>query len=781
MIQATDVVELGVHTRLSFKPFLDYLRAQIAVETTIKRELLQYALDKFNAYPELDTDMPLEDLGRYREVFDILFVLLSSILEDEKDSYWGLSVPMTPLVFYGTDLFFDLLSNADTQQKKIATEESERFFERQKLEHFYSYVLDRFYSLRFRNHNGLVKHVVDPHTGLSRHYRINIDTRFLEPTLNGDLPKLNSDSVRSSLLGDEAIAALQQAVPASMFSFSGFSILTITDVTTEYAIDAIRQQVVISGQPDFDAIVGALNELVGTKEVEFNILPLFRINGRLVDNPEASAQSIIFDMVMKQGMKRGECMSLLEKFAVKPEVVYYRDLDKEVPADLKFAQIMIDAGLKSYSLVPVFYNGNLVGAIEMYSRVKGLLDKKLFTSLEPAMLLMAQLLQNSITSFQDGIDAVIKEKFTNLQPAVQWKFNEVAWEFVSRPEKKSNAEPHEIMFENVYPLYGAVDIRNSTIERNAALNQDLKIQFTILISVLQEFREKTGFELIEEKLYSCRHWLDKISNDETIFNEEIALNDFIENDITPFLRQFSESRPDLKTVTARYFSAVDEVNGAAYENRRQLEASMNTVINSVNTYFDLLRDQVQQAYPVYFEKFRTDGVEYDIYIGQSITPDRVYTELYLKNLRLMQLTSMVAIARNTLSLLPDLARPVRTTQLIFIHSHTIDIRFRRDEKRFDVEGAYNIRYHIIKKRIDKVRVRDTQERLTQPDKIALVYFNQKEADEYVNYIHYLQGEHLLEDNLEFLELEEMQGVSGLRAMRVGIVVDKKTTEEPASA
>ena len=117
-----------------------------------------------------------------------------------------------------------------------------------------------------------------------------------------------------------------------------------------------------------------------------------------------------------------------------------------------------------------------------------------------------------------------------------------------------------------------------------------------------------------------------------------------------------------------------------------------------------------------------------------------------------------------------MAKPVNTTQFIFIHSQAIDIKFRRDEKRFDVEGAYNIRYHIVKKRIDKVCIKNTNERLTQPGKIALVYFSQKEADEYINYIQYLQEQGVLMNDLEKLEIEELQGVSGLKAMRVGVYV-----------
>ena len=182
----------------------------------------------------------------------------------------------------------------------------------------------------------------------------------------------------------------------------------------------------------------------------------------------------------------------------------------------------------------------------------------------------------------------------------------------------------------------------------------------------------------------------------------------------------------------------------------------------------MMKGEIQQAYPSYFEKFRTDGVEYDIYIGQSIAPDKPFNDIYLKNLRLLQLTSMAAIAKYSNALLPQLSKPVETTQLIFIHSQAIDIKFRKDEKRFDVEGAYNIRYHIVKKRIDKVSIKNKKERLTQPGKIALVYFSQKEADEYISYIRYLQEQNILTNDLEELDLEELQGVSGLKALRVGV-------------
>jgi hypothetical protein len=111
---------------------------------------------------------------------------------------------------------------------------------------------------------------------------------------------------------------------------------------------------------------------------------------------------------------------------------------------------------------------------------------------------------------------------------------------------------------------------------------------------------------------------------------------------------------------------------------------------------------------------------------------------------------------------------LQTTQLILVHSLPIDISFRKDERRFDVEGGYNIRYEMIKKRIDKVRIKNTLERLTQPDKIAVVYANTSDAEEYLHHLSFLQSTNVLTDDLETVELEDLQGVSGLKALRVGV-------------
>ena len=143
-------------------------------------------------------------------------------------------------------------------------------------------------------------------------------------------------------------------------------------------------------------------------------------------------------------------------------------------------------------------------------------------------------------------------------------------------------------------------------------------------------------------------------------------------------------------------------------------------------------------FPHYFEKQKTDGVDFSLYVGAALLEDGVFDPLYLKNLRLWQLMVACGIAMRAERLKDQLPIPLETTRLVLVQNAPLSIRFRFDEKRFDVDGAYNVRYEIIKKRIDKANVRNSQERLTQPGKIAIVYSHPTEAVEYRQYIEYLQ-------------------------------------------
>jgi len=205
-----------------------------------------------------------------------------------------------------------------------------------------------------------------------------------------------------------------------------------------------------------------------------------------------------------------------------------------------------------------------------------------------------------------------------------------------------------------------------------------------------------------------------------------------------------------------------------YQERRKFEESVTRLGEAISSYLDLEEQTAQGMFPHYFEKQKTDGVDYQLYVGASLLEDGAYDPLYLKNLRLWQLMVSCGIALRAEQIKERLPVPLETTHLVLVQHAPLAIRFRFDEKRFDVDGAYDIRYEIVKKRIDKALIKGSSERVTQPGKIAVIYSQAAEGAEYRGYVEYLQSLGYLRRGVEELELEELQGVHGLRALRVTV-------------
>jgi hypothetical protein len=199
--------------------------------------------------------------------------------------------------------------------------------------------------------------------------------------------------------------------------------------------------------------------------------------------------------------------------------------------------------------------------------------------------------------------------------------------------------------------------------------------------------------------------------------------------------------------------------------------------DAISSYIDEQQVHAQAMFPHYFEKYKTDGVDHGMYIGASLVEGREFNKMYLKNLRLWQLMLMCGVVRKSHAVKDRIRIPLDTAHLILVQDQPLAIRFRYDEKKFDVDGTYNVRYEIMKKRIDKATLKGSEERLTQPGKIAIVYSHRREAEEYKRYIDYLQSTGMLLKEVEALDLEEMQGVQGLRALRVAVNTSQKTNDK----
>jgi hypothetical protein len=368
------------------------------------------------------------------------------------------------------------------------------------------------------------------------------------------------------------------------------------------------------------------------------------------------------------------------------------------------------------------------------------------------------------------VQAMIKEKCTAIHPVVEWRFRKAVFNAIERKGEgvsDAAAEMEPIVFENVYPLYGLADIRGASVQRGVAIQADLLTQLRLAADVLRAASEARSLPALDELRYRV---------DTRIAQVQQGLNSGDEIGIVAFLRANVESLfdhlgtfgTDVRARIDLYRGALDARLGVAYRRRHLFEESVTRIAEAISAYLEREEPAAQAMFPHYFEKQKTDGVDYQIYVGPSLLEDGRLDPICLKNLRLWQLMLTCGIAARAHQLRDRLPVPLETTHLILVQHTPRSIRFRFDEKRFDVDGAYDIRYEIVKKRIDKAVIKGTDERVTQPGKIAIVYAHQAEAHEYRHYVEYLQSLGYLAGEVEDVELDELQGVHGLRALRVAI-------------
>lgn len=779
ILQLIEKKDKKIEVSLSLKPLVHFLTDKIKKESKAKVNFFEYLLNHINGLQLKDYIIELNDVQKFEETFELIYLTLTPPVANENEQVWALSVPFTPVLFYGTNALFHLLADDEGNIKKEVMKNEDEHAKNKVHDNFlYQFILEKLYGYKLHQPPEMIHTMFDPQKGINRYFKVEFNASFVDVQYHDELPVIDFEKMQLSVLGSQSIVDhLKEVIPLDNFSFEGFSIVSIHENTQAYSLESIKNIIVnlTPGQKVYTDIGHTLKTMIGNQDLDVYLLPILKVNNELVIDYEDKADNNMDDMCEKYAVPESMFLDAIKKYAENPVTIFKKSLDDETDDTLMFVQLQ-KMGFKSIALFPVFHQKNIVGILQLISSKPGALHESVIPIIEATIPLLEQLLQNSIDNFNNAIETVVKDKFTSLQPAVEWKFNAAAWKFISEKQLNKNVQIDAIEFEDVYPLYGAIDIRNSSVERNNALRTDLQFQLKHLKIVLNELKNNYPLSIIDEMLYKADNYATQLKTYLTA-DSEYELTNFLEKDVIPFLEHFQDSNPASKELITGFIFMTTEA-GEGFTARKGLETSLQLLNTSISNTLDEMNVEIQRVYPCYFEKFRSDGVEYDIYIGQSISPGKPFHHLYLKNLRLWQLNSMALIANLTHSLLPHMAIPLETTQLIFVHSGTIDISFRNDEHRFDVEGAYNIRYEMIKKRIDKVNIRHSNERLTQPGKIALVYFQQKDVEEYISFIQYLQTQGLLEQDVEYLDLEELQGVSGLKAIRVGVKYSRK--EKPVA-
>ena len=756
---------------LSLGPLIKFWNDTLANEDSIRGRLARELDAEVRRVPELSE--PISDLSVLARHRELVQALMSAVFPPVfwKQEHAAALIPFELRSFYATPSFERELTGSDGKlQGRLSVDKDA--IARFRLLNAYSLALSRIHGIDLPVDYPITFTVSDPETTLDRHFKIGFDGRFIEVEPVAPLPPLAAD-VRARLeahAGDFQVLAA--VIPPGSVRFRGFTVFRALDVTDQEVLSSLKRDLIdkesIISNARFEGLQAKLRTLLRRPEVR---LGLAAVEGdRVLSlNYGAKLDHACFFADSVHHKRSDFAGSVYDRALAGGKPLFIEDL-AAYPGRTAVEEELLDKGVRSLVVSPLRYQDVTIGTLTLNSPKPGDLNQLQAPRLHEVLPLFSMAVKRSMDEFDNRVQAFIKEKCTAIHPVVEWRFRKAAFHGFEKSALKAMAPPADmepIVFNDVFPLYAIADIRGSSTQRTLAIQADLLAQLTLGRNVLRAAHDVRPLPILDQLTYR----LDSLAGD-----IELSLRSGDEMGIIGFLRTEIESRFDhLQGFGARvrdhieaYRHAVDPRVGTVYAKRREFDESVTQLTDGVSSYIDLEEHAAQAMYPHYFEKQQTDGVDYSIYVGGALLENGAFDPLYLKNLRLWQLMVACGVAVRSERLKSGLPTPLEMTNLILVQHTPLSIRFRFDEKRFDVDGAYNVRYEIIKKRIDKAVIRGTTERLTQPGRIALVYSHPSEAHEWREYVDYLHRRGYLMPGVEELELEELQGAQGLRALRVTV-------------
>ena len=768
-VDDTDII-----SRLSFRPLVESLKKNLAEGNPGMQKLYGRVVNDIEQHPELL--QPISDLTILEPYAELIQELLASVFPPTtSNTFYAVSVPFKFQTVYSSRPFKTFFLKQGSNVIHVPNEQVAQSLNHERLQFAYGMILKKFCDYNYVP--DMARSVfpnVDPQTKLTKYLELRIDTRFIDVNPIEKMPELPGELLYHTSRRIKTVDELMQEIPLEKFVFDGISVIRVNDVTEQEVITEMKNSLLdINAFADASVYIeleSHIQSLIGLKDVKIGITPFFKVNGHYVYSELHNSNSLLFkhfhSIIDKDDIS--DCCKLLFKESDRP--VVFQSLNEQTLTEVDYLQYYYVEGGRSLIICPLKLNGELLGILEIVSEVLGKLTHTHVSKIEAAIPLFTLGLEKSLETLENHIDKVIKEQFTAVQPAVEWKFTEVALNFIVNHQKQEDVKMEKISFPDVYPLYGAIDIRNSSTERSHAIQLDIIEQLEMARKVLKKAQSDMPFPLLQEIEFKVDKYIASAS-DVLLSDEEIGIHDFLQGQVVSIFNHIQATQPSVGKEVGQYFASLDPQLGMIYHHRKEYEQSISRINDTLAHFIDKEQAAAQKVYPHYFERYVTDGVEFNIYMGQSLTPRKKFDEIYLRNMKMWQLSVLAKAARITAHLEKHLSHPLHTTQLILAHSQPLSITFRTAERKFDVDGAYNIRYEIIKKRIDKVRIKDTNERLTQPGKIGIVYSQGRDATEYMEYIEFLQNQKLLKPGVEQLDLEELQGVVGLKALRVDVNLD----------
>ncbi|WP_281989616.1 GAF domain-containing protein [Aquimarina aggregata] len=757
---------------ISFSKFFEQYRNYLKSDNELLKDRAIRVLKIAEEYPELEEGIRSEE--RVQE----LLPQIKMVLEDsfaqilQSNEIKIATIPFNNNVLQSSERYKNII--------KAAGKDFEPEIKNLDEDHYFimgcSIILKSYYGYSIDFRRPFFYDIPDEN-GITRHYRIMYNADFIEIIKTDDARDITKEDVAELLDNFDNVEVWKEKFPPNSWIFKGIVLANMFDVTTDVSLSDFKTSLIKYDKTQgdfvdsFQAIFRAIFNLHEIKVGFSNYNPeeevLEKVPLRNIDS------YILFNRYSDRcdtALCGGTNYYLFEKstyFAIS-DVKRYQ---KSTPEEKMYANL-IEQNINSAILAPIKSEGKMLGILEIVSPNVHELNSINANKLQDVMPYLVDSVLRSKSKAENELELIIQQECTSIHPSVHWKFRQEAKQFMRSMLEGTTTSFKEVVFDNVYPLYGQIDIKGSSEARNFAIQKDLVLQLKGIAKVLNKVIESDPLPIYEQLNYRTNRYINSITEQLQVDSEQKIVN-FIKKEITPLFKHLKKKNSELNILIEQYEDVLDKNIKTVYKHRKAYDDSVMLINKKMAALLDQKQDEAQGMYPHYFERFKTDGVEHNMYIGESITKQNSFNKVYLYNLRLWQLQVMCEMENAYYQMKTDLPVALDVASMVLVFNASLSVRFRMDEKRFDVDGTYNARYEVVKKRVDKSKIKGTDQRITEKGKLVIVYSQSSDEREYIKYINFLQSKNYLEEEIEVVEIENLQGVTGLKALRVNILYHKK--------
>ena len=766
-------------TKISFFKVIENLRNQAKDPDKNVSRYAKSLLVECAKYPELEEGF--EDrklLEKHRPIINRLArVLFPQVLLTNEIK--GLIPPFDFVPFHVSSRFEKIMENAggDYQFKMEGFDED--------LIYIYgaTAILEVHYGYKIASSGPTSIDIEDKKHNTTRSYRLAYNADLTEMVPTEKAPKITDKDYRELMDDYYNIDLWKEKFPPDSYIMRGVGMVNLMDITQDRSLSTITASLLTKTPESFDRIMESMRNLFGIPDLLGGFVEMKNNSFVAGTQPHKKGMdSFILDGDENLPCENSLCDLSYTKILINHEPLVVTDTDHfdKVSNSNLSDKLKKNKKIGSFILAPLIFNDEMVGFMELVSPRKYDLNGSSVAPLRQLLPIFAMAIARFKRESENTREAIIQQECTTIHASVKWRFDEEADRYMRAQYRKEQPDFQDIVFKDVYPLYGQLDIKGSSEKRNEAIKGDLLKQMKGIRRVLSGALKKTGMPVYEGLIFTLESYRDEIHAGMSSGSEQ-KIQSFMSAEIEPVLNHLEKQGEDMAKLVSTYRGLLDQEHNTVYELRKQFDTSVNVINQTLASLLDEKQIEAQRMFPHYFERYKTDGVEYNMYIGQSIANNKEFDPVYLDNLRLWQLLVTCELENRFEELKKELDTPLEVASLILAYSTPLAVHFRTDEKRFDVEGAYNARYEIVKKRVDKAHIKGTNERITVPGKIAIIYNNDKDSLEYEKYLEFLQAKgHIKKGSVEHLKLEDLQGITGLKALRAEVNYHNQTAENDFS-